>query len=193
MLERFALGGSGPMVRGAKVVLRTAQPGDWPAWARLRAESREHLKPWEPTWPVDALNRSSFRRRLRQHAREAREETGFSFLVFRQIDDALLGGVTLAQIRRGVAQTATVGYWMGRPFVGRGYMQDAVRAVIGFSFGQLRLHRLEAACLPENTRSRKLLRGLGFTEEGVAREYLCIDGVWRDHVLHGLLANDPRR
>ena len=192
MLERFTLAGNGPVLRGARVYLRPAQAGDWAAWARLRAESREYLRPWEPAWPADALTRTAFRRRLRHHQREAREETGFAFLVFRDIDDVLVGGVTLSGIRRGVAQSATLGYWMGRAYAGRGYMLDALRTTLSFSFGQLRLHRLEAATLEQNERSRKLLRGLGFTEEGRARGYLCIDGVWRDHVLYGLLAGDPR-
>ncbi len=192
MLERFSLAGSGPVLRAGKVYLRAAQAGDWAAWARLRAESREHLRPWEPAWPADALTRTAFRRRLRYHLREARDETGFAFLVFRAIDDVMVGGVTLSNVRRGVAQCATLGYWMGRPYAGRGYMRDALRATIGFAFDQLRLHRIDAACLEENVRSRKLLAGLGFTEEGVARGFLCIDNAWRDHVLYGLLAADGR-
>jgi ribosomal-protein-alanine N-acetyltransferase len=192
VLERFSIGHTGPVLRGGKVVLRGATPGDWPAWARLRAESRDFLRAWEPASPADALTRAAFRRRLRHHQREARDESGFSFLVFRAIDDALVGGVTLSNVRRGVAQCATLGYWMGRPYAGRGYMGDAVRATLRLAFDTLRLHRVEAACLTGNERSRKLLTSLGFSEEGVARDYLCIDGRWQDHVLYGLVVGDKR-
>ena len=105
----------------------------------------------------------------------------------------LMGGLTLGQVRRGVAQTTTLGYWMGKPHAGKGYMAKAVRAAAGFAFQTLRLHRIEAACLPHNTASIRLLEGVGFTREGYARAYLKINGVWQDHVLYGLLENDPVR
>jgi ribosomal-protein-alanine N-acetyltransferase len=105
----------------------------------------------------------------------------------------LIGGLTLANIRRGVAQAGSIGYWMGAPYASRGYMTDAVRTLIPFAFGALRLHRLEAACIPTNTPSIRLLERLGFAREGLAREYLCINGVWEDHLLYALLASDVAR
>ena len=95
--------------------------------------------------------------------------------------------MTLANVRRGVAQAGSLGYWMGQPFVDRGYMTAAVRAVIPFAFGTLRLHRLEAACIPTNTASIRLLENTGFVREGYARDYLCINGIWQDHLLYGRL------
>jgi ribosomal-protein-alanine N-acetyltransferase len=100
-------------------------------------------------------------------------------------DDMLVGGLTLANIRRGVAQAGSIGYWMGLPYVRRGYMSAAVRAVIPFAFATLRLHRLEAACIPTNAASIRLLENSGFVREGYAREFLCINGIWQDHLLYG--------
>jgi ribosomal-protein-alanine N-acetyltransferase len=99
----------------------------------------------------------------------------------------LVGGLTLANIRRGVAQAGSLGYWTGLSFVRLGYMTAAVRALVPFAFNSLRLHRLEAACIPSNTGSIKLLEKTGFVREGYAREYLCINGVWQDHLLYGRL------
>jgi len=82
---------------------------------------------------------------------------------------------------------------MGKPHAGKGHMAKAVRAAAGFAFDTLRLHRLEAACLPHNTASMQLLEGVGFTREGYARAYLKINGDWQDHVLYGLLEHDPVR
>jgi ribosomal-protein-alanine N-acetyltransferase len=119
------------------------------------------------------------------------QDEAYSLLLFRESDDVLLGGLTIGQIRRGVAQAATLGYWMGAPYAARGYMSKAVRAAIGFAFATLRLHRIEAACLPTNQASIRLLEGAGFRREGFARAYLRINGTWQDHVLYGLLESDP--
>ena len=176
-----------PSVVGEGVMLRIPQVTDYGDWAVLREASRDFLTPWEPTWPVDDLSRSAFRRRIRRYAEDLRTDQGYAFLIIRSSDNALVGGLTLANVRRGVAQAGSLGYWMGRPFVRRGYMTAAVRAVIPFAFGTLRLHRLEAACIPTNTASIRLLENTGFVREGYARNYLCINGVWQDHLLYGRL------
>jgi len=191
MLDRFAIAAPGPLVNGVGVYMRPPFMSDWSAWAQLRAESREFLKPWEPTWPDDALSQGAFRRRLRHHAREAREASAYAFLIFRRADNLLLGGVTLSNVRRGVTQSCSVGYWLGKPFTRRGHMTDALGAIVRHVFDDLALHRLEAACLPANEPSQQVLRSVGFAREGYARQYLCIDGAWRDHLLFGILASDP--
>ena len=177
-------------IRGEGVDVRPAEMRAYIAWAELRQASRAFLTPWEPTWPPDDLTRASFRRRLRRHAEELDRDEAYPFLLFREGDDRLLGGLTLGQVRRGVAQAATLGYWMGAPHAGRGYMARAVRATAGFAFATLRLHRIEAACLPENAASARVLEGVGFQREGFARAYLRINGEWRDHVLYAMVETD---
>jgi ribosomal-protein-alanine N-acetyltransferase len=181
-----------PAIEGDGVVLRTPQMADFADWAELRQRSRDFLTPWEPLWPADDLTRAAFRRRLRRYAEDARSDLAYAFFVFRQSDDALVGGLTLANVRRGVAQAGSLGYWMGEPFARQGYMTQAVRALIPFAFGPLRLHRLEAACIPTNGASSRLLEKCGFAREGLARRYLCINGLWQDHYLYAMLITDPR-
>ncbi len=180
------------VLTGERVLLRAPQQSDWSAWAQLRAESRDFLVPWEPSWPADALTRAAYRRRLRRYYREAREETGYAFFAFRQTDDELLGGITLSNVRYGVARSCSVGYWIGKRHVRQRHMTDALVAILPFVFGDLRLHRLEAACIPTNLASQRLLRRCRFREEGLARQYLRINGVWQDHILFALLAGDAR-
>jgi ribosomal-protein-alanine N-acetyltransferase len=163
---------------------------DYVPWAELRAASRDHLIPWEPLWPRDELTRSAFRRRIRHYQREQREDLGYAFLVMRDRDDRLLGGMTLSNIRRGVTQAASLGYWLGLSHVRQGYMTEAVRAVIPFAFHELRLHRLEAACMPTNSGSIRVLERCGFEREGYARRYLRINGEWEDHILFARIADD---
>lgn len=191
-LRNFPPAVSVPVLQGDRVYLRMPQFGDYADWAAVREESRKFLEPWEPSWSSDALTRAAFRRRLRRYAREVREDSGIAFFIFRKKDDALLGGVTLSHIRRGVTQSCSIGYWIGERNTRQGYMRDALSTAVRFVFEGLRLHRLEAACVPTNEPSKAVLRRCGFSEEGAAREYLCINGVWRDHILFATLSSDSR-
>jgi ribosomal-protein-alanine N-acetyltransferase len=183
---------TGPAIHGNGVHLRTPQMSDHSAWAALREESRAFLTPWEPTWPLDDLTRAAFRRRVRRYLQDIREDSAYPFFVFRNVDNAFLGGITLSNVRRGVTQSASLGYWIGADYARQGYMTSAVAASVTFVFEQLRLHRLEAACLPSNVASIRLLEKVGFTREGFARRYLRINGVWQDHFLYAMLSEDPR-
>ena len=176
---------------GDTVVLRVPQMSDYAEWAALREASREFLTPWEPTWPPDDLTRASYRRRIKRYAEDQRSDLAYPLFVFRKSDNVLVGGLTLANIRRGCAQAGNLGYWMGAAHSRRGHMTAAVKAVIPFAFETLRLHRVEAACIPANIASIRLLEKTGFRREGFAREYLCIDGAWQDHLLYARLKHDP--
>jgi ribosomal-protein-alanine N-acetyltransferase len=182
----------GPVIECGRVVLRTPQMSDYPAWAELRASSRDFLMPWEPLWAPDELSRASFRRRVRHYLRDLRENVGYALFIHDVDSDALVGGLTLCNVRRGVTQSCTLGYWVGAKYANQGYMTSAVRAVVPFVFDSLELHRLEAACLPTNAASMRLLERTGFKREGLARRYLRINGAWQDHLLYALLDSDPR-
>jgi ribosomal-protein-alanine N-acetyltransferase len=182
-----------PEVHGRGVRLRPPAMADYSAWMELRHASRDHLTPWEPLWSDDELSRMAFRRRLRQYQRDWREDLSYAFFILRSDDDVLLGGLTLSNIRRGVSQSASLGYWTGAAYTGRGCMTEAVRAVLPFAFDQLRLHRVEAACLPTNAASIRVLQKNGFRLEGTARRYLKIDGRWQDHLLFATIEGDACR
>lgn len=178
-------------IEGKGVMLRPPQMSDFEEWAALRERSRGFLAPWEPTWPMDDLTRGAFRRRLKRYAEDQRTDQAYAYFIFRSADRALVGGLTLANVRRGVAQAGSIGYWMGEPYARRGFMTEAVRALAPYAFAALRLHRLEAACIPTNTPSMRLLESCGFVREGYARQYLCINGLWQDHLLYARLKDDP--
>ncbi|HEV7337936.1 MULTISPECIES: GNAT family N-acetyltransferase [Bosea] len=182
-----------PLIRTKNLVLRPPLANDYSAWAALRLESRDFLTPWEPVWSEDDLTRNSFRLRVKRAAREIATDEAYCLFVLDARTEALLGGLTLGLVRRGVAQACTLGYWMGERHAGKGHMTEAVRGALGFAFSELALHRVEAACLPQNTPSRRLLERVGFQREGEARGYLRINGVWADHLLYGMLAADLRK
>ncbi|SFI70152.1 ribosomal-protein-alanine N-acetyltransferase [Bosea sp. OK403] len=179
-----------PLIRTQNLALRAPVATDYAAWAVLRMESREFLTPWEPVWNEDDLTRTSFRLRVKRAAREITTDEAYSLFIFDTRSDILLGGLTLGLVRRGVAQACTLGYWMGERHAGKGYMTEAVRGALRFAFQDLALHRVEAACLPNNAPSKRLLERVGFQSEGMARAYLRINGSWADHLLYAALSSD---
>ncbi|KAB2691146.1 GNAT family N-acetyltransferase [Brucella pseudogrignonensis] len=180
------------VLRGPRVYIREPMMSDFAAWTSLRAQSRAFLTPWEPTWAEDELTKSAFRYRIRRVQDEMSDGTGYPFFIFRNNDHQIVGGITLGNIKRGVGQNGMVGYWSGASFAGKGYMTEALNLVIPFAFGQLRLHRIEAACIPHNVRSIRLLEKAGFQREGLLRSYLKINGFWQDHLLFALIESDKR-
>lgn len=175
-----------------RLTLRLPRHGDYPAWAQLRADSTDFLTPWEPTWAADHLSRKSFTNRVYWVQRSVKNGNAVPVFLERRADQALVGAITLDNIRRGPAQSATLGYWVGAPHARQGYMREAILALVHHAFTALDLSRVEAACLPENAASRGVLEKSGFKYEGVAQSYLQINGRWRNHVLYANLRGDRR-
>ncbi|TVS02686.1 MAG: N-acetyltransferase [Rhodobacteraceae bacterium] len=175
-----------------RLALRLPAHSDYRSWSELRRRSASFLTPWEPTWSQDHLTRRAFTNRVNWAARCYKSDTALPLFIFRYEDGALVGAVTLDNIRRGPAQAGTLGYWVGAPFVRQGYMREAIGAVVGHAFAVMDLSRIEAACLPENEASRAVLERSGFKYEGVAQSYLQINGRWRNHVLYANLRHDRR-
>lgn len=178
-----------PVLRNERVEMRTPETSDYEAWADLRLRSREFLTPWEPVWPSNDLTRAAFRGRIKRYWRDIDNDSTYPFFIFSAGERQLLGAITLSNVRRGVAQTASLGYWIGAPFARQGLMTSAIGLAAGFAFDHLQLHRIEAACLPSNTASIALLARCGFEREGLAKRYLKIAGLWQDHLLFARLSD----
>jgi ribosomal-protein-alanine N-acetyltransferase len=175
-----------------RMIFRPPVHGDFRHWSALRDQSSEFLTPWEPRWARDHLSRKSFVNRVYWASRSIAQGTALPLFMERREDGRLLGAITLDNIRRGPAQAATIGYWVGEPHAREGYMREALTAMVHHAFEVLDLSRLESACLPENKASRGLLEKCGYKYEGVAQSYLQIDGRWRNHVLYANLRGDRR-
>jgi ribosomal-protein-alanine N-acetyltransferase len=180
-----------PVLKGERVILRAPGGDDFAKWSTLRRESRAFLEPWEPAWAEDELDRSGWRKRLSRNREDIAQGVAYPFLIFDRNSTVLLGGITLSNIRHGVADSGNIGYWIGERHAGKGFMVDAVQLVADYAFSTLRLHRVEAACIPGNNRSIRVLEKAGFQREGLLRSYLRINGNWRDHILYALIAGDP--
>ena len=191
MLSDFLTANDTFFIQGQRLYLRSMQARDVDAWIALRTESQDYLKPWEPTWAPNALSREAFRRRLKYFTRTARDDNCYALLIFRITDDILIGGLTMNNVRRGVTQSASLGYWIGQPYAGKHFMTEAVVATVKYAFLNMGLHRVEAACLSDNEPSARVLINAGFREEGFARAYRRINGEWQDHRLFGIINGDP--
>ncbi|MEO0399880.1 MAG: GNAT family protein [Pseudomonadota bacterium] len=186
------------------VMLRFGDVSDIAAWIALREASKAHLSRWEPTWSKADIAPAAVRRRMRRQEQSIRAGRAAPFFVFeRPARDAaarhddyqpkpprLVGGVTLSDIKRDVVQSAQIGYWIGAAYLHQGFGAAAVAAAARYGIEALSLNRIEAACQPENIASRRLLERLGFRQEGLARDYLHINGAWRDHCLYAVTARD---
>lgn len=181
-----------PRIETARMTLRPPAHSDFRAWAALREQSAEFLIPWEPSWAPEHLTRRAFANRVYWAQRATSGGTALPLFLIGRDTSELLGAITLDNIRRGPAQTGTLGYWIGQPFARQGYMREAIEAVVHHAFTALDLSRIEAACLPENAASRGVLEKSGFKYEGVSQSYLQINGRWRNHVLYANLRSDRR-
>ncbi len=175
---------------GERVFLRPPKRRDALKWQKLRMASKSFLVPWEPSWDASSCTRRAYLRYLKNSNYLANMDRAYSFLIFKTDDKKLLGGINIGNVRRGVSQSASLGYWIGEKYSRNGYMKEALKLLIPSLFIDLRLNRIEAATLEENIASKNLLKKIGFKKEGVLRKYLKINGTWRDHILYGLLEND---
>lgn len=180
-----------PTLKTARMQLLPASAG----WARamldFEVRNRQHFAPWDPA-PGDMFFTELFwAMRLRQREDDARQDKGMMFLLMAEKEPGkVIGMINLSNFVRGMFQACHLGYKLDKEYEGKGLMSEALQAVIGFAFGELKLHRIMANYQPQNVRSAAVLKKLGFSIEGEAKDYLFLNGAWRDHVLTALVNRD---
>ena len=182
---RLSLATRARVVSGPKrVYLRTPARTDRDEFLTLMRKSRSFHRPWA-TAPTDEP-------RFDAYLADARRPDFEAMLVCRLEDQAIVGFFNLSQIARGSLQSAYLGYAVGKPYAGRGYMGEAIELVLREAFASLRLHRVEANIQPDNKASIALARRAGFRREGFSPRYLKIGGRWRDHEHWAILTDEWR-
>ena len=189
-LRRQARRDAPALVQGANT-LRAIVPSDYEAWAETASSCEAYLRRMQPRWPEGHLTASAYRARQRLFDEDRLTGRGHAWHIWADKPDRLVGAIRLSGIERGGARTGRLGYWIAEREAGRGYATSAVEAACAYAFGTLRLARVEAAHMPENVASARVLAKAGFSREGLARSYVQIDGTRRDHVLLARLATDP--
>lgn len=183
-------------LRGRRVVLRPLRASDWAAWNEVRVRNGEWLTKWEPMVPVGradpSTDRHAYLARCAGSDREWHSGVGFGFGVFvTNIDEQqLVGEVRLGHVHRGSQQSAYLGYWIDEAVAGQGLTPEAVVVALWFSFEHAGLHRVQIAIVPRNSASRRVVAKLGLREEGLAKSYIEINGVWEDHLRFAITAEE---
>jgi ribosomal-protein-alanine N-acetyltransferase len=173
------------VLSGPRVELRPLEGSDFEAWREVRTRSRAWLEPWEPMAepgaPDPVTDADAFRARCGAWERQRHFDTAYGFGMFLR-DGTFIGEVSLGSLQRGPFQSAFVGYWVDAAHAGQGFVPEGVAVILRYGFEELGLHRIEAAIVPRNTASRRVVEKLGMREEGLAERFLQIRGVWEDHV-----------
>jgi ribosomal-protein-alanine N-acetyltransferase len=176
-------------LQGPRIALRPLEVGDHAAWREIRIRGRDWLEPWEPFpepgSPDPAYDRDAFRARCGAWERQRQFDSAYGFGMFLR-DGTLVGEVSLGSVLRGPFQSAFIGYWVDPAHAGLGYTPEGVAVLIRYGFENLGLHRMEAAIVPRNDKSRRVAAKLGLRDEGVAVRFLQIQGVWEDHVRYAI-------
>ncbi len=173
-----------------RLTLKVLDEGAAGAVAAYWLRNREFHRQWNPLRPEEFFTPQHQAELLRNEWELIRADRLFKLWFFEKAEpDRVIGAIALNNIVRGAFQSCHVGYHLDRALVNRGYMTEALRAVIGLAFGELGLHRLEANIMPRNGASLRVAEKTGFQPEGLARQYLRINGVWEDH-LHMVLLNE---
>jgi len=177
-------------ITGQKVLLRPPQYSDWRSWADERKKNELYLQPWEPLWSINELERSSFVKRVRMFERLSHNDQAYSFLIFKSDSGDFIGEVNISNVQRGIIQSCSIGYWIAKDCEGKGIMSESLELIKEFIFNELKLHRIEAVCLPYNKPSLKVLLKNGFIKEGTARKLLKINDKWQDHTVLSFIVDD---
>jgi len=175
----------------ARTAIRAVEPADVDELLELRLRNREFLAPWDPLRPASFFTRAGQADWIAMQTRAWADDRGYGFVILdTEEDDRIVGGINLFNVVRSARQSAGVGYWVDEAAGGRGHATAAVRLVAAFAFEHLGLHRLEPAVMPRNVRSNRVMEKAGFRREGLAVRYLRIAGVWEDHWLYAMTAED---
>lgn len=178
-----------------RLVLRPPRTTDVPELRRALRRNAQHLRPWSPAPVVgdDPASLTAVSKLVLRYRREWKRGEAYVFLLTPRSDsERIVGRIALGGVMRGVFQNAYLGYWIDEEYQGQGLMPEAVSAVVDFALGPAMLHRVQAAVMPVNERSIRVLEKVGFRREGLAARYLCIAGKWEDHVLFAVTREEWR-
>jgi ribosomal-protein-alanine N-acetyltransferase len=179
-------------VSGERIAIRAFSHGDVSELTELRIRNRTFLQPWEPRRSAGFFTEAGQRAEIERDRLEWAADRTYAFAIVERPEGAMRGRIALANVVRGAWENATVGYFVDETAAGRGYASEAVGLALSFAFGPCRLHRVQAAVMPHNARSVRVLEKNGFRHEGFSPHYLRLDGAWRDHELFAITAEEYR-
>lgn len=178
------------MILTQRCRLRLATLEDAKSIVDFYHRNKEHLSKWDPKIPDGFYTQKYWEQRINSFNEEFLNKESLRLYIFLPGSDELIGNINFTTFERGPFQNCRVGYKIDHEYEGKGLMSESLRAACDYIFRELNFHRIEANYIPSNKKSGKLLKRLGFEENGVAKNYLRIAGGWQDHNLTSLINND---
>ena len=176
-----------PLITTQRLFLKLASQEDIPQIIKYYIKNKSYLTPFYPMWPVDFFTEEYWQNQVESHSREFINDLSIKLFIFPVTDPTIIiGNLNFSNFVRSSAQFCNVGYSLAEAEQGKGYMTEALKAAIQYTFQELNIHRIMANYMPHNQRSGNLLKRLGFVVEGYAKDYLLINGKWEDHILTSL-------
>lgn len=177
-----------PTLETPRLTIEHISAAHAPLLAEFFRRNDAHLARWDPPRPRGICSASFWKAECKRAVDEHNNGLVARWALFLRGDESqVIGRINYTQIARGPFQSCVLGYAIDAAFEKRGLMHEALGATIAHVFAVMQLHRIQASYIPENLRSGRLLQRLGFRREGVAPQYLFIDGAWRDHVVTALI------
>jgi len=177
---------------GKRVLLRSLEASDFDKWQEVRRRNADWLTRWEPmrlpSTPDVVEDPQAFRVRCSARQRDRQLGTGYGLAMF--VGGEFAGEINLNSVQRGPFQSCYIGYWIDEAKAGNGYTPEGVVVVMRYAFEELHLHRVQAAIVPRNAPSRRVVDKLELREEGLAKRYLEIAGVWEDHIRYAMTSEE---
>ena len=181
-----------PIVLSERLILRLPVISDYEKWVVLRKKSEDFLNKWEPAKDTNYYSKNLFSKRVKWAKKKFDSKIVLHFFIFLRSNNQLVGGITLDNIRHGPFQSATLGYWLGEEFSKKGIMTEGLNSMIIYANKSIGVSRIEAATLPNNIASRRLLEKCKFKYEGVGQYYLQIKGKWQHHILYANISDSRK-
>ena len=175
-----------PLILTERLILRLPTLSDYKSWVILRRSSENFLNKWEPEKDSNYYSKTNFNQRVKWAKKNFNSKNVIHLFIFLRSNNLLVGGITLDNIRYGPFQSATLGYWLGEEFSKKGIMTESLNSVMIYASNNVGISRIEAATLPNNIASRRLLEKCNFKYEGVGQYYLQIRGKWQHHILYAI-------
>ncbi len=169
-----------------RIYIRRLEMDDLHPLLDLRVRNREFFQPYEPHTPDSHYTLEGHKEILEKVQRSWENDTGYGFGIYLSSNNQLIGRVNVSNIVRGAWESCTMGYFLDETCNGQGYTTEAVKLAIKFAFGPADLHRVQAAAMPRNKGSIRVLEKVGFRYDGFSEYYLKINGMWEHHNLYSI-------
>jgi ribosomal-protein-alanine N-acetyltransferase len=176
-----------PIINSPRLVVRFPARTEAASICHFMHDNEAYFAAWEPLKSQDYFTEHYWLQKIQQNNADFYAGTSCCFTLYGRDDDAIIGMVNYSTIVRGCFHSCFLGFKIGEAYQGQGLMTEAIMASLDYMFHTLNLHRVSANYMPRNHASARVLEKCEFQKDGIAKDYLYINGQWEDHVLMSMI------